>query len=117
MEEKTRSSGGRIPPQDIVAEKSLLGAILLSDGVFPEVITIVRAKDFYEEKHQVIFNAMMNLYDQHRPIDLLTLTAELKSLKKLKEVGGAPYLTELTNFVPTASHAVCFLCEEERLSP
>ena len=108
MEEKTRSSGGRVPPQDIVAEKSLLGAVLLSDGVFPEVITVVRAKDFYEEKHQVIFDAMMNLYDQHRPIDLLTLTAELKSLKKLKEIGGAPYLTELTNFVPTASHAKAY---------
>ena len=55
MEEATRSnSGGRVPPQDIVAEKSLLGAILLSDGVFPEVITVIRAKDFYEERHQAI---------------------------------------------------------------
>ena len=109
MEEATRSnSGGRVPPQDIVAEKSLLGAILLSDGVFPEVITVIRAKDFYEERHQAIFEAMMNLYDQHRPIDLLTLTAELKSLKKLKSVGGAPYLTELTNFVPTSSHAKAY---------
>lgn len=109
MEEATHSkTGGRVPPQDIVAEKSLLGAIMLSDGVLPEVLTILRPRDFYDENHQIIFEAMMNLYDQHRPIDLLTLTAELKSLKKLKQIGGAPYLTELSNFVPAASHAKAY---------
>lgn len=109
MEETARSSAkGRVPPQDIVAEKSLLGAIIISEKVFPEVITVVRAQDFYEERHQIIFDAMMNLYDSHRPIDLLTLTSELKSLKKLKDVGGAPYLTELSNFVPAASHAKAY---------
>ena len=109
MEEKTRSSSdGRVPPQDIVAEKSLLGAIMLADNVLPEILTILRPKDFYEERHQIIFDAMMNLYDQHRPVDLLTLTSELKSLKKLKQVGGAPYLTELSNFVPAASHAKAY---------
>ena len=51
---------------------------------------------------------MINLYDQHRPVDLLTLTSELKSLKKLKDIGGAPYLTELSNFVPAASHAKAY---------
>ena len=109
MEEVTRSnSGGRVPPQDVVAEKSLLGALMISDGVMPEILNILRPKDFYEERHQAIFGAMASLYDQHRPIDLLTLTAELKSLKKLKEVGGAPYLTELSNFVPAASHAKAY---------
>ena len=110
MEETTRSnkSDGRVPPQDIVAEKSLLGAIMLSDGVLPEILTILRPGDFYDEKHQAIYEAMMNLYDQHRPVDLLTLTSELKASKKLKQIGGAPYLTELTNFVPTASHAKAY---------
>lgn len=108
MEEKSHSKDGRIPPQDIEAEKSLLGAILISDTVLPEVLTILRPQDFYDEHHQVIFESMMNLYDQHRPIDLLTLTAELKSIKKLKEIGGAPYLSELTNYVPTASHAKAY---------
>ena len=109
MEEVAHSkTGGRVPPQDIVAEKSLLGAVMLSDGVLPEVLTILKPRDFYEERHQVIFAAMMNLYDQHRPVDLLTLTSELKSLKKLKEIGGAPYLTELSNFVPAASHAKAY---------
>lgn len=110
IEEVTHSSkdGGRVPPQDIQAEKSLLGAIMISDGVLPEILTIIRPRDFYDEKHQIIFEAMSSLYDQHKPIDLLTLTTELKSKKKLKEVGGAPYLTELSNFVPAASHAKAY---------
>ena len=102
------SGDGRIPPQDIDAEKSLLGAIMLSDEVLPEILTIVKPADFYEKRHQIIFGAIVNLYDQHKPIDLLTLTSELKSTKQLKEIGGAPYLTELTNFVPTASHAKAY---------
>ncbi len=102
------SGDGRIPPQDIDAEKSLLGAIMLSDEVLPEILTIVKPADFYEKRHQIIFGAIVNLYDQHKPIDLLTLTSELKATKQLKEIGGAPYLTELTNFVPTASHAKAY---------
>lgn len=109
MEEVTHSkTGGRVPPQDIVAEKSLLGAIMLSDGVLPEILTILKPQDFYDTKHQTIFAAMVNLYDQHRPVDLLTLTSELKSLKKLKDIGGAPYLAELSNFVPASSHAKAY---------
>ena len=109
MEEVTHSKdGGRIPPQDIVAEKSLLGAVMLDENILPEIMSITKAGDFYEERHQTIFGAMANLYDSHRPIDLLTLTNELKTLKKLKGVGGAAYLTELSNFVPVASHAKAY---------
>ena len=79
MTEVTHSkTDGRVPPQDIVAEKSLLGAIMLDENVIPEVITIIRPDDFYEQNHRVIFEAMRNLYDEHKPIDLLTLTNELK---------------------------------------
>ena len=110
MEEETRSrnDGGRVPPQDQVAEKSLLGAIMLQDSVMPEILTVLKPSDFYEKRHEVIFDAMSKLYDQHKPIDLLTLTSELRSQKKLKEIGGAPYLTELSNFVPAASHAKAY---------
>lgn len=110
MEEKTRSKdpGGRVPPQDIVAEKSLLGAIMLSNDTLPDILTILRPQDFYEERHQTIFQTIIELYDQHKPIDLLTLTAELRGKKKLKEIGGASYLTELSNFVPAASHAKAY---------
>lgn len=109
MEETTRSkTSGRIPPQDVIAEKSLLGAIMLSDDVMSDILTILKPGDFYEKRHQTIFRAMSDLYDQHKPIDLLTLTAELKAQKKLKEIGGAPYLTELSNFVPAAAHAKAY---------
>ena len=110
MEEEVRSkeNGGRVPPQDIVAEKSLLGAIMIAENAITDALGVVRPSDFYERRHQLIFDAMLNLYDQHKPIDLLTLTAELKSLKQLKDIGGAPYLTELSNFVPAASHAKAY---------
>ena len=118
MEEVTRSNdkGGRVPPQDTVAEKSLLGAVMIQDGVLPEILTILKPRDFYEKRHEIIFNAMVELYDAHKPIDLLTLTAELKSKKLLKDVGGAPYLTELSNFVPAASHAKAYADIVEKAS-
>ncbi len=106
--EESRSSGSRIPPQDLNAEKSLLGAIMLSDAGFPEILEVVKYKDFYDERHGKIFRAMTLLYQHHSPIDLLTTTAELRKNKELKSVGGAAYLTELTNYVPTANHAKAY---------
>lgn len=109
MVEKTSSkTDGRIPPQDIDAEKSLLGAILISNVIFPEIISIVQPSDFYEKKHGQIFQAMISLYDHSKPIDLLTLTAELRANKTLKAVGGASYITDLSSLVPTASHAKAY---------
>lgn len=99
-------TGGRVPPQDLNAEKSLLGALLLSDASFPDVLELVRPADFYDQRHRQIYTAFVSLYDHHRPIDLLTVTSELKNNGTLKAVGGAPYLTDLTNFVPAATHAV-----------
>ncbi len=112
----SKDKSGRIPPQDIVAEKSLLGAILISDATLPEILTIIRADDFYDERHRTIFAAMSSLYDQHKPVDLLTLTNELKGIKKLKDIGGAPYLAELSNFVPVASHAKAYAEIIEKMS-
>lgn len=103
-----QTDAGRIPPQDIEAEKSLIGALLISDASFPNVLEEVKAEDFYEPRHADIFRGMTNLFNNHRPIDLMTLTSELKTQKTLKAVGGTPYLTELTNFVPTASHVEAY---------
>jgi len=107
---------GKVPPQDITAEKSLLGAIMLAEDVISEVMTIVRPRDFYDKRHEIIFEAMVSLYDKHKPIDLLTLTSELKSTKKLKDVGGAAYLTELSTFVPVATHAKAYAEIVEKMS-
>ena len=117
MEEKTRSNdGGRVPPQDITAEKSLLGAILINNDVLPSILNILKPRDFYEKKHATIFQSIIDLYDAHKPIDLLTLTAELKSKKLLKDIGGASYITELSNFVPAASHAKAYADIVEKAS-
>ena len=110
MEEQARSNSksGRIPPHDEVAEKSLLGALIINNDVLPDILTMIKPQDFYDEKHRIIFAAIVSLYDSHRPIDLLTLTAELKSKKQLDKIGKATYLAELSNFVPAASHAKAY---------
>ena len=117
MPEVTHSKdSGRVPPQDINAEKSLLGAILISDKVLPEILAIIKPNDFYDDKHKTIFAAMSDLYDRHMPIDLVTLTSELRSQKKLNDVGKAQYLTDLSTYVPTASHAKAYAEIVERMS-
>jgi replicative DNA helicase len=99
---------GKVPPQNIDAEMSLLGAILLDEEVLADVTDRVHAADFYEPKHQAIFAAMLRLYEKHSPVDLLTLTDELNKKAELKQVGDAAYLTELTNYVPTSAHAAAY---------
>ncbi len=114
--EANTGEAGRVPPQDVDAEKSLLGALMLNSDALPEVLAILKATDFYDQRHAKIFQAMLNLYDRHQPVDLLTLTTELKTNKALREVGGAPYLTELSNFTPAATHAKAYAEIIERTS-
>jgi replicative DNA helicase len=99
---------GKIPPQNVDAEKSLLGAVLIDEEVLADVSQHVKAKDFYDKNHGQIFGAMMRLYERHKPVDLLTLTDELKKKDELEMIGGSAYLTELTNHVPTAAHAEAY---------
>jgi replicative DNA helicase len=96
---------GKLPPQNVDAEMSLLGAVLIDEETLADISEHVTAKDFYDKRHSLIYDAMMRLYEKHRPVDLLTLTDELKKKKELDTVGGSAYITELTNFVPTAAHA------------
>src|SRR5579872_7304615 len=93
-----------IPPQSTDAEASLLGGILIDSDAIEKVADIVRASDFYDTKHRRIFEAITLLYENHSPIDVLTLSNKLEELDYLEDIGGASYLTELTNYVPTASH-------------
>lgn len=99
---------GKIPPQNIDAEKSLLGAVLIDEETLADVSEHITEKDFYEKRHAIIYGAMMRLYEKHKPVDLLTLTDELKRKKELDIIGGSTYLTELTNYVPTAAHAEAY---------
>ncbi len=97
--------GAKVPPQNIEAEASLLGAILIDSDAIVKVADIVQPADFYDERHKHIYQAVIRLYEQHSPIDVLTLSDQLSSAGNLEMIGGAAYLTELTNFVPTAAHA------------
>ena len=101
-------AAAKIPPQNIDAEKSLLGAILIDEEVLADVTEHVKVPDFYDKNHALIFGAMVKLFEKHRPVDLLTLTDELKKKDELDIVGGSTYLTELTNYVPTAAHAAIY---------
>ncbi len=96
---------GKVPPQNIDAEKSLLGAVLIDEEVLADVSQHVKPADFYDKRHATIFGGMMRLYERHKPVDLLTLTDELKKKDELDIIGGSVYLSELTNYVPTAAHA------------
>ena len=108
MADKKPVSAGKVPPQSLDAEMSLLGAVLIDEEVIADASEQVRANDFYDKRHQLIFAAMMRLYEKHKPVDSLTLTEELKKKDELDTVGGSTYLTELTNYVPTASHATAY---------
>lgn len=99
---------GKIPPQNLDAEKSLLGAVLIDEETLADISEHVTAKDFYEKRHGIIYDAIMRLYEKHQPVDLLTLTDELKRKKELDTIGGSAYLTELTNYVPTSAHAEAY---------
>lgn len=102
---KQSSTEGKIPPQSLDAEMSLLGAILIDDEVLASVSDRLKPNDFYDKRHATVYDAMFRLYEHHKPIDLLTLSDELTKKDELEIVGGSAYLTELTNYVPTAAHA------------
>ncbi|HKX24150.1 MAG TPA: DnaB-like helicase N-terminal domain-containing protein, partial [Candidatus Saccharimonadales bacterium] len=99
------NAAAKIPPQNLDAEVSLLGAVLIDEEVLTRVSDILHVDDFYDKRHAAIFAGMLRLYEAHRPVDLLTLSDELKKKEELEMIGGMDYITELTNMVPTAAHA------------
>ncbi len=92
------------PPQNLEAEASLLGAILIDADALVKIADSLSHKDFFDARHQHIYEAIIVLYERRSPIDVLTLADQLKGSGFLDAVGGPSYLTELTNFVPTAAH-------------
>jgi len=97
-------SSHKLPPQNIEAEQSILGGILIENEAINKVMEILTTDDFYREAHRKIFNAMINLSERDEPSDLITLTNELRKLNQLDFVGGASYLTSLIDLVPTAAN-------------
>lgn len=91
-------------PQNIEAEASLLGALLIDSDAIVKIADAIQATDFFDKRHERIYAAVKQLYERHQAIDVLTLTNQLKDNGDLDLVGGPAYITELTNFVPTAAH-------------
>lgn len=98
----------RIPPQNLEAEQSVLGSMLIEQEAIFAATEIIRPADFYKEGHQKIFEAMLALSGRGEPVDLVTLAEELKQKKILEAVGGIPYLTTLANIVPTAANVTYY---------
>jgi len=98
----------KVPPQDIEAEKSLLGSLMLDKEAITKVADILHSEDFYKRNHQYIYQVIEDLFTRGEPIDLISVSSKLKERNQLENMGGTAYLTELINTVPTASHVMSY---------
>lgn len=94
----------KIPPQNLEAEQSVLGAMLLDKEAVINVAGWMKAEHFYDQRHAIIFQNIVELFEEGLPIDIVTLTNKLKTKKELSKIGGRTYLTDLVNMVPTSAH-------------
>jgi replicative DNA helicase len=99
------SGGDRTPPQDMVAEQSVLGAMMISKEAIADVAEVVRGTDFYRPSHEMIHDAIIDLYGRGEPADMVTVANELQRRGELQRIGGAPYLHTVTSMVPIAANA------------
>jgi replicative DNA helicase len=97
-------SSGRVPPHSADSEQAVLGAVLLDNESLHSIIEILTPDDFYRGAHKEIYNAMLSLSEKHEPIDIVTLTTELKTIGSLESTGGTEYLSVLVDAVPTSAH-------------
>jgi replicative DNA helicase len=96
----------RVPPQNVEAEQSVLGAMMIEREAISKVSEILRPEDFYREAHRLIFNAMLELFNKNDAVDLVTVVEVLRRDEKLEATGGIAYVTALANSVPTAANVV-----------
>ncbi len=94
----------KLPPQNLEAESSLLGALLIDKEAIIKVGDILRPSDFYSNKHGLIYEAILDLLEQHEPMDILSVSNRLAEKKQLETIGGKSYIAELTGIVPNALH-------------
>ena len=96
----------RVPPNNLEAEQSILGSLMLDKEAIVKIADFLLPADFYKDKHQTIFEAMLSLYENRDPIDVLSISNKLDEIGKLEEVGGSSYIASLVNMVPSASHVI-----------
>lgn len=94
----------RVPPQNIEAEQSVLGAMIISKDAIAEATQILLDTDFYREAHRITFSVMVDIFSRNEPVDLITVTEQLRKNNQLEKVGGITFLTTLANSVPTAAN-------------
>jgi len=97
---------GKVPPQNLEAEQSLLGSLLIDKDAIIKIGDIITANDFYSDHNKAIYDCMADLYNRREPIDILSLSNLLEERGKLKEVGGRSYLINLSNSIPSSSHVI-----------
>ena len=102
--DEVHKKSGRVPPQATDVEKAVLGAMLIEREAIPQAVEVLPPEAFYTAKHEKIYSATLNLFERGNPVDLVTLTEELKRRDQLDDVGGPYYLTELTTEVASAAN-------------
>lgn len=95
---------GKVQPQALPLEEAVLGALMLDKDALPVIMDIIRSESFYSDAHQLIYKAMLRLFEKTQPVDLLTVTEELRKSGDLETIGGPYYLVELTNRVASAAN-------------
>lgn len=108
MDSSPPKLSGRIPPQNVEAEQSVLGTILLSDHSLSAVLELIISEDFYKDSHKLIFEAMIILFEKNEPQDIITLSNLLKDKNQLEDAGGLGYLATLTSIVPVTSNLLYY---------
>jgi replicative DNA helicase len=98
----------KIPPQQIEAEQSLLGGIMVDSSGLPSALEILKGDEFYKESHRIIFTAIQDLFERNEPVDILTVANLLEERKLLESVGGASYIAALTDAMPTSSNVAAY---------
>lgn len=99
-----RPSEGRVPPHDLDAEAAVLSAVLLSSEAFDEVNDVLRPEHFYSDANRRVFEAIVDLQSAGKPVDVVTVATWLRDRERLQQVGGAPYLAQLTDSIPFVAH-------------
>ncbi len=94
----------KVPPHDMMAERSVLGAILIDPSAVSSVLEILQPDHFYIEENRLVFAAMLALFEKHQPVDLITITTELKSQGTIEKIGGSEYIAQLIEDVPTSAY-------------
>ena len=103
---KNLAVGGKLPPQNLEAESSVIGAVLLDKESMLSVVEILSPEDFYDQRNATIFRAILTLFEKRTPVDMVTLTDQLEKEKELENVGGSSYIVSLVNATPSAANVV-----------